>query len=87
MIHVGHTVMVPMSEYEEMKLGLARYEFVRALNPQEFTALYSRALKEDIRWDDLIDNERWKAEKARREAPFKYSRELTKRRGKKDPSW
>lgn len=87
MINVGHTVMVPMDQYEEMKLGLARYEFVRALNPQQFTALWTKAINEDVRWDDLIDSERWRAEKERREAPFKYSRELTKSRAKKGPSW
>lgn len=32
-----------------------RYEYVRALNPQEFTKLWTRCLIDDKRFDDLVD--------------------------------
>ena len=80
MNRVAHTVMLPLDEYEEMKLGHQRYEFVRTLSPQQFSALWDRIIKDDLRWDDLIDQERRQRAKAEREAPFKYSKDLPQRR-------
>jgi hypothetical protein len=77
---VGHTVMLPIDEYEEMKLGNARYEFVRTLSPQQFAKLWERGMREDIRWDDLIDLERRNQAIAAKEAIFKFDRTLPKRR-------
>lgn len=80
MIRVGHTVMVPLDEYEEMKLGHQRYEFVRCLSPQQFSKLWERGMREDIRWDDLIDIARREQATAASKAIFKYDKTLQKRR-------
>lgn len=54
---VGHTVMMPMEDYEVMKLGRARYEYVRCLTPQKFAELWELCVKEDIPFDRQIDAE------------------------------
>jgi hypothetical protein len=60
MNRVANTVMVSWSEYDELRIGHARYEYLRTLTPVEFKKIWERGMKENIRWDDLIDQERRK---------------------------
>jgi len=39
----------------EMEKAHERYEKVRKLNSQEFTALYQLSIERDLRFDDLVD--------------------------------
>lgn len=53
----AHTVTVPVDDYERMKSGLARYEYVRTLTPQKFASLWELCMQEDIPFDKQIDAE------------------------------
>lgn len=53
-----HSVTLPIEDYERMKLGLARYEFVRCLSVQQFKEmLFDRNLTDGIPFDKLVDVE------------------------------
>lgn len=49
--------LVKQDEAEIALLGLKRYETVRKMNPQQFTALKQRNIKEGIPFDELVDQE------------------------------
>lgn len=55
---VGHKPM--LSDLPELarriRLGYERYEKLRKLNPMQFTTLHKRAIKENIKFDELVDD-------------------------------
>lgn len=54
-----HTVTIPIEDYERMRDGLERYEFVRCLNVSQFKEmLFDRSLADGIPFDKLVDIER-----------------------------
>lgn len=47
-----------MEEIQRLKEGAARYEYLRKLNPREFTALTLFCITADARFDEEIDRRR-----------------------------
>jgi hypothetical protein len=45
-------------ELTEAKIGAARYEYIRKLNPREFTALSLFCVTADVRFDEEVDRRR-----------------------------
>ena len=51
---MNHEVIDP-ELLRQYKLGHDRYEKLRKLNPSRFQELFLRALKEDRKFDELVD--------------------------------
>ena len=45
-------------EIQRLKIGAARYEYLRKLNPREFTALTLFCVTADVRFDEEVDRRR-----------------------------
>lgn len=78
----GHTATLPIDDYESMRVAQSRYEYVRALTPEQFADLWERAAREDKPFDFLVDA----AIVERRTAQQQRWKEECKRM-KKGPSW
>jgi hypothetical protein len=46
---------IKRQERDEYRAGWQRYEKLRKLNPRQFGELWERHLKEDMRFDDMVD--------------------------------
>ena len=51
----GHTATLPISDYEQMRVQAARYEYVRALSPQQYADLWEQSMKAGPGFDALVD--------------------------------
>jgi hypothetical protein len=53
----GHafTMKTPPTDLAELQQAWRRYEYLRTVNPRQFTAIWQRCLKEDLRFDYQVD--------------------------------
>lgn len=51
-------VEIGVERVKEAQLGAARYEYLRKLNPREFTALTLFCITADVRFDEEVDRRR-----------------------------
>jgi len=49
------SVAIGVDRIKQEKLGAARYEVVRKMNPTDFALLYQRCLHMNLRFDDEVD--------------------------------
>jgi len=54
---VAYFMPMEGDEVDRLKLGNARYETIRQLNPNQFTALWKKSMSTGERFDDLIDKQ------------------------------